>query len=60
MKRVTTILKRINELEKELYCNYNDKEILKGFKKLEKENYLYNSTSLLYVIATSLDSVEDD
>ena len=54
MKRVTTILKQINELENELYSNYTDKDILEGFDKLDTENYSYGLTSLLYVIATGV------
>lgn len=52
MKRVSTILKQINELECELYKNYSEKEIMKGFEKLDKEGYKYSVTSLLYVIAS--------
>lgn len=52
MKKVTTILKQINELEDELYRNYSQKEIMKGFEKLDKEGYNFSITSLLYVIYT--------
>lgn len=52
MKRVSTILKQINELECELYQNYSEKEIMKGFEKLDKEGYDFSVTSLLYVIYT--------
>ncbi len=52
MRRATTILKQINELENELYANYTDKDILKAFNKLDEENYSYSVTSLLYVIST--------
>ena len=50
MKRVTTILKQINELEKELYGNYSTKEIMEGFEKLDKEGYKTSVTSLVNVI----------
>lgn len=50
MKRVTTILKQINELENELYGNYSIKEIMKGFEKLDKEGYKTSVTSLVNVI----------
>lgn len=54
MKKVTTILKQINELENELYSNYTDKDILEGFDKLDKQKYFYSATSLIYVIATGV------
>lgn len=52
MKRVTTILKQINELENELYSKYSPEEIMKGFEKLEKEGFSFSLTSLLDVIYT--------
>lgn len=52
MKKVTTILKQINELENELYNNYSPKKIMEGFEKLEKEGYQFSLTSLLDVIYT--------
>lgn len=50
MKKVTTILKQINELENELYKKHTIKEILDGFDKIDKEGVKYSITSLLYVI----------
>ena len=55
MKRVSTILKQINELEKELYKNYSYKEIMQGFEKLDKEKYNFSINSLLYVIYSGTD-----
>lgn len=41
MKKLTTILKQINEL----YSSYTDKDILEGFNKLDKQKYFYSTTS---------------
>lgn len=49
MKKVTTILKQIDELEKELYKNYSPKEIMDGFNKLVKEGFRFSLTSLLII-----------
>ena len=56
MKKVTTILKQINELESELYEKHTYKEIMKGFEQLEKEGFKFSLTSLLDVIYTGAES----
>lgn len=60
MKRVSTIVRMIDELEKELYLNYSSKEIYQGIEKEEKKKAFWGGTTgLVYVIyeATYDDSV---
>lgn len=53
MKRATTIIRQIDELEKELYTNYSFKEIWESFEKEEKKKRFWGgSDGLVSVIAT--------
>ena len=54
MKRVTTILKQINELENELYSKHSPEEIMKGFERLEKETKMSESFLLLITLDIQL------
>lgn len=48
MKRITTLLKQFIDLENEIKNNYTDKEIQKGFQKIEKQGIHISVTSLAY------------
>lgn len=57
MKRISTILKQINELEKEMY-NYTDIEIKNAVDKLEHNGYHF-SGCLIDTIYQGLDIEEE-
>lgn len=57
MKRISTILKQINELEKEMY-NYTDIEIKNAVDKLEHNGYRF-SGYLIDTIYQGLDIEEE-
>ena len=52
MKKIKTILKQIDDLEKELFTNYNSREIAIEIEKMHKDanNYFGMSDGLLSVI----------
>lgn len=47
-RRITTLLKNFIDLENEIYENYNEKEIVDGFEKLEKKGVHVSVSSLAY------------
>lgn len=52
MKRISTIVRMIDELEKELYTNYSSQEIYDGILKEEKKKPFWGgSTGLISVIS---------
>lgn len=52
MKKVSTIARMIDDLEKELYSNYTDKEIYDGIIKEEKKKPFWGgATGLISVIS---------
>lgn len=44
MKKVTTIIREINNLEKELFLRFSDKEIRDAIEKEEKKQNFYRGT----------------
>lgn len=44
MKRATTIIREINNLEKELFSRFSSKEICDAIEKEEKKKNFYRST----------------
>lgn len=52
MKKISTIVRMIDNLEKELYTNYTSEQIYNGIIKEEKKKTFYGgSTGLISVIA---------
>lgn len=47
-KRITTLLKNFIDIENEIYSNYSEREIVKGFEKLEKKGIEVSVSSLAY------------
>lgn len=65
MKRITTILKQISALEKELDTNYTALQIVEAYDKLYEQNKLYRPCDgLVSVIKDSaqmkLNNLEED
>lgn len=53
MRKATTILRLIDNLERELYENYTDEEIQEAIKKEDKKKMFYGiNTGLINVIDT--------
>ena len=51
MKRVETIIKQIDKLERELYTNYDDKTIKEAIEKCERNKTIHtNNCDLISVI----------
>lgn len=50
MKKLETLLKKIDNAEKEIIQNYSDLDIYETMNKLKKQGYGFSSTSLVGVI----------
>lgn len=61
MRRASTILRMIDNLDAELYQNYSDEQIKVALEKEEKKSpFIGSSSGLISVISSSIDYLYED